>query len=182
MQQAQISDGRKATYYIGVAMMILGVVLFFSFFFSIASMARNPYGSASHQRIIIIPHGQSKSIDTNQKLHASPWESTSPNDPFKIVIRPIIGIIFIVVGGVLMGIGQRGLAGSGIVLDPNQARDDLKPWSQMAGGMLDDALSQSETVGRIVQHKDEVIKIRCQKCGALNDEDAKYCDECGAKI
>jgi ribosomal protein L40E len=81
-----------------------------------------------------------------------------------------------------MGVGQRGLAGSGIVLDPNQARDDLKPWSQMAGGMLDDALSQSETVSKITHQKEEVIKIRCQKCGALNDEDAKYCDECGTKI
>ena len=100
----------------------------------------------------------------------------------QIMIRGFIGMGLVFVGGILMGVGRRGLAGSGIVLDPNQARDDLKPWSQMAGGMLDDALSQSETVSKITHQKEEVIKIKCQKCGALNDEDAKYCDECGTKI
>ncbi|MCP4763714.1 MAG: zinc ribbon domain-containing protein [archaeon] len=30
--------------------------------------------------------------------------------------------------------------------------------------------------------KAEVIKIRCQACGVLNDENAKFCDECGTPI
>ena len=27
-----------------------------------------------------------------------------------------------------------------------------------------------------------IIKIKCKACGTLNDEDAKYCDECGQPI
>jgi len=28
----------------------------------------------------------------------------------------------------------------------------------------------------------EVIKIKCRECGTLNDEDAKFCDECGTSF
>jgi len=28
----------------------------------------------------------------------------------------------------------------------------------------------------------EVIKIKCQACGTLNDEDANFCDNCGTQI
>jgi len=31
-------------------------------------------------------------------------------------------------------------------------------------------------------HKEQVIKIKCQACGTLNDEDAKFCDKCGQPI
>lgn len=48
-----------------------------------------------------------------------------------------------IAGGILVGIGRRGLAGSGIVLDPKQARKDLKPWAKMGGGILKDALEEA---------------------------------------
>jgi len=28
----------------------------------------------------------------------------------------------------------------------------------------------------------EIIKIRCRNCGALNDEDAKFCKSCGREM
>ena len=31
-------------------------------------------------------------------------------------------------------------------------------------------------------NKEQIIKIKCRACGTLNDEDAKYCDECGQPI
>ena len=31
-------------------------------------------------------------------------------------------------------------------------------------------------------NKEQIIKIKCQACGTLNDENAKYCDQCGAAI
>lgn len=34
----------------------------------------------------------------------------------------------------------------------------------------------------VVSNKEQIIKIRCKACGTLNDEDAKYCDECGQQI
>ena len=84
------------------------------------------------------------------------------------------------VGGFLNVIGGKGLAGSGLILDPDRARKDLKPYSKMAGGMLEDALenrdlSQSVSPG-------ETIKIRCRPCGWLNDEESNFCHECGKPI
>ena len=84
------------------------------------------------------------------------------------------------VGGFLNEIGKRGLAGSGLILNPDRARKDLKPYSKMAGGMLEDALenrdlSQSVSPG-------ETIKIRCRPCGWLNDEEFDFCHECGKPI
>jgi hypothetical protein len=46
-----------------------------------------------------------------------------------------------VIGGILMNIGARGAAGSGLVLDPEKARQDLEPWSRMGGGIVPGAHS-----------------------------------------
>lgn len=54
-----------------------------------------------------------------------------------------VGMFLFIAGGILVGIGRRGLAGSGIVLDPKQARKDLKPWAKMGGGILKDALEEA---------------------------------------
>ncbi len=51
----------------------------------------------------------------------------------------LIGMGLFIGGGLLRSIGARGIAGSGLKLDPEEAREDLKPWSRMAGGMLKDA-------------------------------------------
>ena len=48
-----------------------------------------------------------------------------------------------VLGSILMGIAARGVAGSGLVLDPKQARQDLEPWARMGGGIVKDALDES---------------------------------------
>ena len=62
--------------------------------------------------------------------------------------------------------------GSGMVLDPKKAREDLSPWSSMAGGIIKDALDETDLVS---EKEKEVIKIRCTACSALNDEDATFC-------
>lgn len=53
-------------------------------------------------------------------------------------------------GMVCCGVGQfiqrtaaRGLAGSGILLDPQQARQDVEPWSRMTGGIVKDAIDEA---------------------------------------
>ena len=40
-------------------------------------------------------------------------------------------------------IGRMGLAGSGIELDPEEARRDVEPWSRMTGGVVKDALDEA---------------------------------------
>lgn len=53
------------------------------------------------------------------------------------------GIICAGIGQVLMNVGRSGVAGSGLKLDPQEARRDLEPWSRMSGGMLKDALDEA---------------------------------------
>ncbi len=87
-----------------------------------------------------------------------------------------IGMLLIIIGSIISSIGKRGLAGSGVILDPEKAREDLKPFSKQAGGMVSDALEEIK-----FQNK-EVIKVRCPKCKHLNDESAKFCNNCGEEL
>lgn len=59
------------------------------------------------------------------------------------MLRAIAGMAMFAAGGVLMSIGSAGLAGSGVILDPKQAREDLEPWSRMEGGMFKDAADEA---------------------------------------
>lgn len=75
----------------------------------------------------------------------------------------------------------RGLAGSGVVLNPRQARSELEPYTRMAGGMVKDALDEAD-INLGAGRQDKVVMIRCRECGKLNEEDSKFCQECGKAI
>jgi len=148
---SKISKERKATYYIGLGMMVVGFILFFSVFISVAFTMSNPSG-------FNIP-------------------------PFQ---NGIFGFILIAAGAVVMNIGARGAAGSGLLLDPEKAREDLKPFNEAKGGMINDVISNIDVIEEIVKphgHEEkEVIRIKCRGCGTLNDEDAKFCKGCGGEL
>lgn len=91
----------------------------------------------------------------------------------------VIGFIFILLGSSLRSLGKYGAAGSGVILNPKQAREDIKPHAKAVGGILNDAFEEVDVFSK---NSNEVIKIRCKACNALNDEDATYCKSCGAKI
>lgn len=98
-----------------------------------------------------------------------------------------IGMFCMIVGGVLMNIGASGAAGSGLILDPDKAREDLKPHNTAKGKMINDVASQVDVlrdVGNNIAGKEpsQLIKIRCRKCETLNDEDAVFCKACGDKV
>jgi hypothetical protein len=102
------------------------------------------------------------------------WQAKS------IMLRAMAGMALLVVGGMLRGIGARGLAGSGMLLDPQRARQELEPYSRMAGGMVQDALDEADvTLG---SGPERVVMIKCRACGKLNEEDSKFCQECGQEI
>eukprot|EP00831_Metopus_contortus_P073377 TRINITY_DN6692_c0_g1_i1.p1 TRINITY_DN6692_c0_g1~~TRINITY_DN6692_c0_g1_i1.p1 ORF type:complete len:156 (-),score=22.22 TRINITY_DN6692_c0_g1_i1:31-498(-) len=60
------------------------------------------------------------------------------------MLRAFGGIALLIVGGIIRGIGALGVAGSGVKLNPQQAKEELEPYSRMAGGMIKDVLDESE--------------------------------------
>ena len=95
-------------------------------------------------------------------------------------IRGFGGMVLLIAGTIIRGIGARGLAGSGVVLDPKQAREELEPYTRMAGGMVKDALDEADI--SLGSKSERVIMIKCRSCGKLNEEDSKFCQECGKEI
>ncbi len=149
-----IPQERKAMYYIGSGLMVLGFILFISVFFTVSSYSDDPFASMG---------GMSSGPSFGNAL----W-----------------GFLLIIIGAVVKNIGARGVAGSGVILDPEQAREDLKPYSEAAGGMINDVISNIDVVENMTkpQVENEVIKVRCKNCKSLNDEDAKYCKTCGTEL
>jgi hypothetical protein len=147
----QVSPDRKAIYYVGMALSIIGLLLFLSTFVT-----------------FLANFGNFDNFTERAKSGG---------------IRAFVGVVLIVIGGALRRLGTLGLAGSGVVLDPEQARKDVEPWSRMAGGVVSDALSEvpaAKSLQDKVESADHVIKVRCRKCRSLNDEHAKFCNQCGA--
>ena len=142
----KISAERKGLYYVGMAVLITGFILFFSVFF--IGMSEDPFSGDSGM-------GSMK--------------------------NGFIGFVLIGLGGFIMNIGARGAAGSGLILDPEKAREDLNPYTSAAGGMINDALKEVDILNPKSDGKD-LIKVRCQSCKELNDEDAKFCKNCGKEI
>ena len=139
MDKNKISTGRKVLFYLGNVLVVVGIVLFISVFFTFFS------------------------DDFDASFNSMP--------------RSVIDIIFIGFGSFLRSLGGLGPAGSGILLDPERARKDLKPHTNMLGEMV------SDVVEKINANKEDIqIKVKCQSCGTLNDEDATYCKSCGVKI
>jgi len=57
--------------------------------------------------------------------------------------RALAGMGMMIAGSILMGIGRMGAAGSGLKLDPEEARKDVEPWARMTGGVVKDALDEA---------------------------------------
>lgn len=144
----KISSERKALYYIGLILIVIGFILFISNIFTFDSDYMF-YGGAS-----------------------------------TFMARPLAGMICIIVGSILRGIGEKGTAGSGLILNPEKAREDLKPHNIAKGKMINDAVENIDIVKEMgkSQEQKEIIKIRCKNCGELNDEDAKFCKSCGREV
>lgn len=119
-------------------------------------------------------------------LFLSVFVNVAFSDPWQLVdsnpMAPgIIGFIMIFVGTLVSSVGAAGKAGSGMILDPEQAREDLKPFARQAGGMLSDALDAADIKEHLSAAK-EIVKVRCRSCGELNDEDAAFCKKCGERM
>lgn len=148
---AEISPERKAAYYAGMGMVALGFVVFLGNMFC-ASSGMDDLDSMQVGR-------SSRGLNMGVGL---------------------FGVVLLIGGGLLIKVGRLGVAGAGVVLEPQQARKDLEPYSRMAGGMLKDALE--ETGGVFVAEEGGAVRVRCRACAALNLEEAKFCQACGQPI
>lgn len=151
---SKINKKRKVTYYIGLGMVIVGFLLFISVFFHITNVIN-----------------RSAIYDPTMGFRFTP-------PPFQ---NAVIGMILMISGAIVASIGAKGAAGSGLLLDPDQAREDLKPFNEATGKMINDVVSNIDAVENLgkPQENKEIIKIKCRSCGSLNDEDAKFCKNCG---
>lgn len=154
----QISKERKKLYNAGLVLMIVGVCLFVLPFLAIP--------------LVMI---------------VGLFGDISDGMPRAVIGVPIafffafIGFGLIAAGGFMRSIAARGTAGSGLVLDPEKARQDLKPWTGMAGGMVKDVLEEADI--SLSGHKpQQTVMIRCHECQKLNEEDSKFCQECGKPL
>jgi hypothetical protein len=93
-------------------------------------------------------------------------------------LRAVVGMGMMIVGRMLMNVGKVGLAGSGVLLDPQRARRDVEPWSRMTGGAIGDALDEAgvELGGSTKSDElpfDEKLRrlYKLQEEGILTDEE-----------
>ena len=153
MPQKQIPTARRAMYYGGMALTGIGLLLFLSTFVT-----------------FLTNFGNFDNFTGRAQSHG---------------VRAFGGVILIMIGGFMRNVGAKGWAGSGVILNPEKARKDVEPWSRMGGGIVQDALSEVGVVKKIEDRLDSPepqVKIRCQSCQQLNDENAKFCNRCGAAI
>lgn len=182
--RAEISPGRQLLYYFGMGLTAIGLLMFLSVF--VSAFSDGPFSSGSPSGFIRTSPGGDILSETPIGTEPVSFEQRSSG----MAKRAFGGFALMFIGGILTTLGRAGLRGSGVILDPHGARDDLKPWSQAAGGMLDDTLNASEFANRAVERISadnddkprEIVRVRCPNCRTLNDEDAKFCDNCGAAL
>jgi hypothetical protein len=142
-----VSDERKVAYYVGMALQILGGLLFASPFVTFLIFGDfTDFG------------GRARSEE----------------------LRVFGGIALLIIGGVIRDIAAKGLAGSGVLLDPERARHELEPYSRMAGGMVKDAIDATQL--NLGGQTPKEIMLKCRACGGLSTESAKFCQECGTQL
>lgn len=98
--------------------------------------------------------------------------------PPPFFLRALLGMGLMVLGSIVQRVGARGLAGSGVVLDPTQAREDLEPYARMAGGLAKDALDEAG----LARTTKTVVMLECAGCQRRNEADARFCSGCGRAL
>lgn len=156
----KLKPWRKVIYIIGNILLVIGVILFMSSFFT--SFGMSP--------------GRFKFINNLGFVGA-------------FMFQPVLGFALIFLGSLLKALGRGGLAGAGLILDPEKERRDAEPFSRSMGGRYADTYDEFRNESKF--HEDlegvkvsqkEKIMVRCPKCKTLNDEDASFCKSCGNKL
>ena len=116
-KQYDVQPWRKVVYYLGGAMVILGVVLFASVF----SLSAQSFSGA----------------------HLGAANDLLGGIGFGSFPLSFAGIFLVGLGRILQSVGRQGLAGSGIILSPQQEVDDAEPWNRAEGAQKQDRLEET---------------------------------------
>ncbi|BCM91319.1 hypothetical protein IAD21_03189 [Abditibacteriota bacterium] len=172
-----VSEQHESFYYLGLAICAAGALLLFSVLVS----GCQDLGGQSPKPPPSITWGNTREPPT---FHKTPAASSDIS-----IAGLLTGIALIIAGAAMVNAGRAGIRGSVIILDPQGGREDMKPWDGARGEMREDILRSSEVVtGMVKRAKQKLpegetqIKIRCQNCRALNDEDARFCKSCGIPL
>lgn len=156
----KLKPWRKVVYIIGNVFLVIGVILFLSSFFT-------SFGFFQSRFDFINKFGFVGSF----------------------MFFPVLGFALIFVGSLLKALGRGGLAGAGLILDPEKERRDAEPFSRSKGGKYADSYDEfrkeskfHEDLEKVRVSQKEKIMVRCPKCKTLNDEDASFCKSCGEKL
>lgn len=173
-----ISTERQGIYYLGMALIAIGFIVFISALVSSTRDNRSP-SSFEPSRGAFSPMAMEEAIRNSK----SEFEEFGERSRSK-VNTALVGMGLVFVGALLMSLGRAGAAGSGLILDPQQARQDLEPWSRATGGMIADAIDEIPAIQQAIANPPpkEIVKVRCPSCKHLNDETAKFCAECGENL
>lgn len=88
-----------------------------------------------------------------------------------MAIRAVTGMVLMIAGGAMTAIGRMGLAGSGLKLDPEEARQDIEPWSRMTGGVVHDALDEAGIhLGNLKDHESLSFDERLRRLEKLRED------------
>jgi hypothetical protein len=173
-----VSPERRMIYHIGQGASAVGLLLFLSNFCVIGCELSGTKRSAHTN--VFNDHGDFFSRIREGHEAFERHRDDSKRDMAGFVFRGVGGFILIALGGFLMSIGRHGLAGAGVTLNPQKARKDLEPHNRAAGGMLNDALEEVDVLKSL--KGEPTVKVRCRSCSALNDEAAKFCNQCGKPV
>lgn len=180
MKNQELSEDRIFTHYLGKFLGIIGLIMFIPF---ISFWFTGITGGQKHSSTTYYSNSKE-----GEKIAKALYPNASKAVPQKRQKNPIplllIGVGLVFIGAILASIGRYGLSGSGIILSPEGERKDLEPWNRSKGRQLQDMLEETqlnEIIGEVEETK-EVIKIRCSRCEALNDEEDNFCGNCGHKL
>ncbi|MGE3172528.1 MAG: site-2 protease family protein [Planctomycetota bacterium] len=154
-----VSPERKGAYGLGLALAGVGLLVILICFVGFATAGQNAVRTFGQQ-----------------------------GSPFGWWLGIFAGMVLVAVGAGVRRVAARGVAGSGLTLDPERAQKDLEPWARMGGGMLKDALDEAGVGKGGVGEGDgaadggQQVMVRCRECRTLNDEAAKFCDQCGKAL
>lgn len=156
----KLKTWRKVVYIIGNVFLAVGVILFLSSFFTSFGFFQSRFDFINRFGFV-----------------------------GSFMFIPVLGFALIFVGSLLKSLGRGGLAGAGIILDPEKERRDAEPFSRSKGGQYADTYDEfrsesnfHEDLERVRVSQKEKIMVRCPNCKTLNDEDASFCKSCGNKL